>query len=191
MNLKVVEIFHSIQGEGANFGMPAVFIRLANCNKTCSFCDTDWSVGTDYSLVELKSILGEFNCKTIIWTGGEPTLQLTDEVLQHFPEYYHCIETNGSRPVPSLINYISCSPKVNPEQLLKNISFAHELRFPIAIGDSLPDLSELPKADRYLVSPVFDDAELNEENLEYCVLLVKNNPPWRLSVQVHKLLNVR
>ncbi|MFV0553322.1 MAG: 7-carboxy-7-deazaguanine synthase QueE [Mangrovibacterium sp.] len=191
MNLKVVEIFHSIQGEGANFGMPAVFVRLANCNKNCIFCDTDWSVGADYTLPDLKTEVDAFSCRTIIWTGGEPTLQLTDEVLRFFPEYYHCIETNGSRPVPSLIDYISCSPKVKSEELLQNIPFAHELRFPVAIGDALPLLSSLPQADRYLVSPVFDDAELNQENLEYCVLLVKNNPPWRLSVQIHKLLNVR
>ncbi|MFV0522190.1 MAG: 7-carboxy-7-deazaguanine synthase QueE [Mangrovibacterium sp.] len=191
MNLKVVEIFHSIQGEGVNFGMPAVFIRLTHCNKACIFCDTDWTVGTDYTLAELKAEVDTHNCQTIIWTGGEPTLQLTDEVLKFFPEYYHCIETNGTHQVPSLIDYITCSPKVKPEELLKNIRFANELRYPIAIGDSLPDLATLPKADKYLVSPVFDDAELNQENLEYCVLLVKNNPPWRLSVQIHKLLNVR
>ncbi|MFV0290506.1 MAG: 7-carboxy-7-deazaguanine synthase QueE [Mangrovibacterium sp.] len=191
MNLKVVEIFHSIQGEGANFGMGAVFIRLSNCNKTCVYCDTDWSVGKDYSVEELKMEVDSFHCKTIIWTGGEPTLQLTDEVLKFFPEYYHCIETNGSNHVPSLINYISCSPKVKFEELRRNIPFAHELRFPIAIGDSLPDINLLPKANHYLLSPIFDEAELVPENLEYCILLVKNHHPWRLSIQVHKLLNVR
>lgn len=191
MNLKVVEIFHSIQGEGANFGMSAVFVRLAYCNKTCHFCDTDWMTGEDYTLEKLKTEVDSYQCKTIIWTGGEPTLQLTDEVLRYFPGYYHCIETNGTRPVPSLINYITCSPKVKAEELKRNIPFVHELRYPIAIGDALPNLDQLPKADRYLVSPLFDDAEMNQENLEYCVLLVKNNPMWRLSVQIHKLLNVR
>lgn len=190
-SLKVVEIFYSIQGEGANFGMPAVFVRLSNCNKTCNFCDTDWTQGVTYSIPSLKQEVDAFGCKTIIWTGGEPTLQLTDEILSFFPEYYHCIETNGTNPVPSKIDYITCSPKVRAEELLKNITFAHELRYPIATGGSLPSLDSLPKADKYLVSPIFDDAELNQENLDYCVLLVKNNPPWRLSVQVHKLLNIR
>ncbi len=189
--LKVVEVFYSIQGEGANFGMPAVFIRLSHCNKTCSYCDTNWNIGEDMSVEELYSEVKRHHCSNIIWTGGEPTLQLTEDVLIHFKEFYNCIETNGTNPVPKGIDYISCSPKVSVEELKTNVPFADELRFPIAAGDYLPDVNLLPKASKYLVSPIFDDEELNHANLEYCVLLVKNNTPWRLSMQTHKLLNIR
>jgi len=131
----------------------------------------------------------------IIWTGGEPTLQLTNEVLDYFSEYYNCIETNGTNPVPSKIQYISCSPKVSPEILKVNFERVNELRYPISVGDLLPDISELPEADNYFVSPVFLGEEKRrfqqvDENVKYAIDFVSMNPKWRLSLQLHKLLNI-
>jgi len=199
--LKIVEIFHSIQGEGANVGRSAVFVRLANCNKNCSFCDTDWNKSTDMTVAEVLTEVkrlsnpNDFPNNLIIWTGGEPTLQLTNEILEHFSDYYNCIETNGSNPVPSLIRYISCSPKVNSEVLRRNFSRVGEFRYPVAVGDVLPAISELPQADHYFVSPLFVGEEKkrferNEENIRYSIDYVKQNPQWRLSLQIHKLLNI-
>ena len=108
--LNVVEIFHSIQGEGHNAGRSAVFVRLTNCNKDCWFCDTDWNVGTDMTageiLEEVKKLSppSDYHNNLLIWTGGEPTLQLTDDVLELFADYYNCIETNGTNPVPDKID---------------------------------------------------------------------------------------
>lgn len=193
--LKVVEIFYSVQGEGANVGMPAIFIRLAHCNKDCWFCDTNWDTGAWMSMEDIIQTIAPYPCKNIIWTGGEPTLQLTDEVLEYFPTYYHCIETNGTNPVPQRIDYISCSPKVSTDILRKNFSFVNEFRYPLAAGDTLPALSELPKADNYFVSPIFIGKEqerfdISPENLAYCMAFVKANPLWRISIQMHKLLNI-
>ena len=84
--LKVVEIFHSVQGEGANTGKSAVFVRLSHCNKNCWFCDTDWSVGTDMTvaevLAEVKSISKpeDYPNNLLIWTGGEPTFVSVDDM---------------------------------------------------------------------------------------------------------------
>jgi 7-carboxy-7-deazaguanine synthase len=200
--LKVVEIFHSIQGEGANAGKAAVFVRLSNCNKNCWFCDTDWSVGADmtvsqiYEEVSRYSSANNYPDNLLIWTGGEPTLQLTDEILEHFSEYFNCIETNGTNPVPSRIQYISCSPKVSVEILRKNFNRVNEFRYPIGEGDLLPDISELPLADNYFVSPIFLGEEkkrfqLVEENIKYSIEFVEKNPKWRLSLQLHKFLNIR
>lgn len=200
--LKVVEIFHSVQGEGANTGKSAVFVRLSHCNKNCWFCDTDWSVGTEMTvtevLAEVKSLSkpDDYPHNLLIWTGGEPTLQLTDEVLEHFSGYYNCIETNGTKPVPSLIQYISCSPKVSPEILRKNFKQVNEFRYPVGVGETLPDISELPPAGNYFVSPLFIGQEkkrfeISSENVEYCIEYVKNHPRWRLSLQTHKFLNIR
>jgi len=200
--LKVVEIFHSIQGEGANTGKSAIFVRLSNCNKNCWYCDTDWTFGTNLTvnqvLEKVKSLSSssDFSTKLIIWTGGEPTLQLTDEILEHFSDFINCIETNGSNPVPSLIQYISCSPKVSTEILRKNFKHVNEFRYPIGLGDTLPDISELPTADNYFVSPIFlgeikKRFDMNQENINYVVNLIKNNSNWRLSLQIHKLLNIR
>ncbi|MGC9151687.1 MAG: 7-carboxy-7-deazaguanine synthase QueE [Microbacter sp.] len=194
-SLKVVEIFYSIQGEGANVGQPAIFVRLAGCNEQCWFCDTDWAHGTEMSMPEIASKVKQYPAKRIIWTGGEPTLQLTNEVLDHFNGYFHCIETNGTNPVPSNIDYIACSPKVPPAILRQNFDFVDELRYPLWVGEVPPSIDELPPAANYFVSPVFEGDEkkrfaLSNENLQYCLDFVKQHPQWRLSVQVHKLLNV-
>lgn len=199
--LNVVEIFQSIQGEGANVGRSAIFIRLSGCNKACWYCDTDWSKGDSMSVsqildeVKKYSKSDEYPNNLIIWTGGEPTLQLTNEVLDYFSEYYNCIETNGTNPVPSKIQYISCSPKVSPEILKVNFERVNELRYPISVGDLLPDISELPEADNYFVSPVFLGEEKKrfqqvDENVKYAIDFVSMNPKWRLSLQLHKLLNI-
>jgi len=199
--LNVVEIFQSIQGEGAYVGRSAVFVRLSNCNMNCWYCDTDWKKTETMSVSQIRDEVRkhskpeDYPNNLLIWTGGEPTLQLADEVLEHFSDYYNCIETNGTNPVPSRIQYISCSPKVGPEVLRKNFTRVNEFRYPISAGNKLPDISELPEAEYYLVSPVFLGEEKTrfqrvEENIEYAIKFVSENPRWRLSLQLHKLLNI-
>ena len=192
MKLTVNEIFYSLQGEGGRVGRPSIFIRLSKCNLRCSFCDTEFESGEDMTLEEILTEIEKFGCKWIIWTGGEPTLQLTDEMVVFFKTngYSQAIETNGTRKVPKGLDYITCSPKQNFDKIRALIPFANELRFPMAMGDPLPDMSILPKADNYMLSPIFDAANLNKENLEYCVQLIKENPQWSLSVQLHKLIEI-
>ena len=110
----------------------------------------------EMSINQIKGILSRFKSKTIIWTGGEPTMQLNDEILSHFKEYYNCIETNGTNPVPRDIDYISCSPKVTVEEL--NINFpngVNEIRYPVSKETIIPRIEDLPKAKHYFLSPVF------------------------------------
>jgi len=199
--LNVVEIFKSIQGEGANTGKAAVFVRLAGCNMSCWYCDTEWNNSTPMKVSEVKEEVRRltnpvsFPDSLLIWTGGEPTLQLTDEILVEFEDFYNCIETNGSHPVPSKIAYISCSPKVSPDILRKNFTHVNEFRYPIEVGDKIPEISELPCADNYFVSPVFLGEKKKrllqiDENIIYAIDFIKMNPQWRLSLQIHKLLNI-
>ena len=169
---------------------------------SCWYCDTDWNKSEKMTvskvLEEVKKLSNpDESFKTLlIWTGGEPTLQLTDEILEHFKDYYNCIETNGTNPVPKNINYISCSPKVSPMVLRKNFTHVDEFRYPVEVGDVLPDISELPLADNYFLSPIFIGEEKERfqqvnENIEYSINYIKNNPQWRLSLQLHKILNIR
>lgn len=192
MNLTVNEIFYSLQGEGGRAGEASIFIRLTKCNLACSFCDTDFENGREMSLFEILDEIKSFGCKWIIWTGGEPTLQLRDEAVDFFKRegFMQAIETNGTRRVPAGIDYITCSPKQNLEKVKSVIPFAHELRFPIKKGDRLPDISILPASNRYFLSPIFDENRVVPENVDYCVKLIKENPQWTLSLQLHKLIGI-
>lgn len=192
MNLRVNEIFYSLQGEGGRTGEPSIFIRLSKCNLACSFCDTEYETGVKMTIEEVLEHISQFTCKWIIWTGGEPTLQLTDEVIEIFKNkgYKQAIETNGTRRVPNGLDYITCSPKQEFHIVKQLIPEVDELRFPISKGDPLPDISILPQAKRYLLSPIFDDKTIIPENVEYCIDLVMQNPPWALSIQTHKLLGI-
>lgn len=193
MNLNVNEIFYSLQGEGGRTGQASIFIRLAKCNLACSFCDTDFERGVKMFLEEVLKEIEQYNCKWIIWTGGEPALQLNDKIVAFFKErgYLQAIETNGTKRIPSGIDYITCSPKQNFEIVRELIPEVDELRFPIQKGDPLPDISILPKTNRYLLSPIFDNDKVIQENVDYCISLIKDNPVWALSLQTHKLIGIR
>ncbi|MGI6047742.1 MAG: 7-carboxy-7-deazaguanine synthase QueE [Petrimonas sp.] len=193
MSLTVNEIFYSLQGEGGRTGEASIFIRLSKCNLACSFCDTDFEFGNRMTLDEILAEISQYPCQWIIWTGGEPTLQLKDETVAFFTEkgYKQAIETNGTRRVPAGIDYITCSPKQQFEKIRTLIPEVDELRFPIAKGDVLPDISILPKTNRYLLSPIFDNLKVIRENVDYCVDLIKQNPQWTLSLQMHKLIGIK
>ncbi|MCE5177580.1 MAG: 7-carboxy-7-deazaguanine synthase QueE [Porphyromonadaceae bacterium] len=193
MNLNVNEIFYSLQGEGGRTGQASIFIRLAKCNLDCSFCDTDFERGVKMTADELLKEINRYGCKWIIWTGGEPALQLTNAIVTFFKEagYLQAIETNGTRKIPAGIDYITCSPKQDFEKVRQLIPRVDELRFPIQKGDPLPDITILPETARYLLSPIFDKDRIIPENVDYCISLIKDNPVWALSLQTHKLIGIR
>ena len=187
IKLKVNEIFYSIQGEGANVGMPAIFIRLSGCNLHCDFCDTQHGRFIEMSVEQILQKIKEYDCKNIIWTGGEPTLQLTDEILIYFADYYNCIETNGTNNIPKRINYIAVSPKVDTDILEENFISVEEIRLPVRKGDIIPNIAYLPEANHYFLSPI----DVSQENIDYCLKLIKENPKWKLSAQLHKILKIQ
>ncbi|MDR2949581.1 MAG: 7-carboxy-7-deazaguanine synthase QueE [Dysgonomonas sp.] len=192
MKLIVNEIFYSLQGEGGRSGEASVFIRLTKCNLACSFCDTDFANGEEMTIDEILNEISKYPSKWIIWTGGEPTIQLKDEYLAVFREhgYKQAIETNGTRRVPSLIDYITCSPKQDFETIKGRIPEVNEIRMPIKAGDPIPDISVFPQADNYFLSPIFDGDKINLQNVDYCVELIKQHPQWKLSLQIHKLIHI-
>ena len=87
--MKINEIFKSIQGETSYTGMPFLFIRATGCNLRCRWCDTTYAYheGSDYSIDEILTILGKYDCRNVVITGGEPLLQeetpLLAECLVH------------------------------------------------------------------------------------------------------------
>ncbi|MDR0844144.1 MAG: 7-carboxy-7-deazaguanine synthase QueE [Tannerella sp.] len=193
MNLNVNEIFYSLQGEGGRQGEASIFIRLTRCNLACDFCDTDFRKGVDMDVLQILSAIRPFPCQWIIWTGGEPTLQLTDEILLLFKQvgYKQAIESNGHRKLSRLLDYTVVSPKGNTGYAREINLRVDEIRLPVRKGDAIPSVRTLPDAGLYFLSPVFtkDRAETNA-NISYCVEQVKLHPEWRLSLQIHKIIGI-
>jgi organic radical activating enzyme len=193
MNLNVNEIFYSLQGEGGRQGAASVFIRLTKCNLKCDFCDTDFAEGTDMSPEQILSVIQQFPCRWIIWTGGEPALQLTDDVLLFFKKrgFLQAIESNGHKKLSAWLDYTVVSPKGNPGYAKKINPQVSEIRLPIRKGDSIPAVQTLPEATSYFLSPIFtEDKTATKENINYCVEQIKRRPEWRLSLQIHKLIGI-
>jgi 7-carboxy-7-deazaguanine synthase len=199
-NLNVVEIFASLQGEGARAGEASIFIRLAGCNKTCWYCDTDWKKGKEMSVEEIYKNIKGYPIKWIVWTGGEPLLQLDEEIIKHFKEagYKQAIETNGTKKIPQGLDYVTVSPKI-PWHFLADCLGAdakiNEFRYVVNVMDwndnpELPLIDFLPHADHYYLSPVFigDDKKLLNQKalLKSIAYILQEEPRWRLSVQQHK-----
>ena len=193
MNLTVKEIFFSLQGEGGRQGAASIFVRLSGCNRNCDFCDTDFSGGVEMSCEQILSQIRDFPCQWIVWTGGEPTLQLTDECLRFFKRagFFQAIESNGSNRLSALLDYTAVSPKVPADHARKINPCVDEVRLPVRKNDMIPPIESLPEAGYYFLSPIFSDkpAETNE-NIDYCVQNIMQNTGWRLSLQIHKLIGI-
>lgn len=197
--LKVSEIFYSLQGEGARVGTPTIFIRLSGCKaKNACYsagikCDTEFESGKEMTQEEIALWCHQnaTNCKEITWTGGEPTDQLTKEIVSYFKDlgFFQAIETSGLNPVPNGIDFICVSPKVAEHVIKKNFpNGVTELRYVRHSGQSVPEPSI--EAQHYWISPHSDGFTINKENLNHCIELCKSNPKWKLSVQTHKLWNI-
>ena len=112
----LVEIFESLQGEGRNTGRPCVFVRFAGCNLSCPWCDTDVSFRFSATLGDLVGEIASFRAKSVVLTGGEPTLvegmpELVAELKSR--GYWIAVETNGTNDADWLqfVDYVACSPK--------------------------------------------------------------------------------
>jgi len=193
--LKVNEIFYSLAGEGANTGMPVIFIRLSGCNKACPFCDTEHKSGEELTIPIIYNRIKELTtkCNSIIFTGGEPLLQLNAEIVCEFQHlgFWIGLETNGSiKPdAGCCFDYVSVSPKVPPMELKANFpSGVNEIRYPLQFGQIPPPLHLLPIADKYYISPIFDGLKKIQPNIKWCLDFCKDNPDWCLSIQSHKIL---
>jgi len=106
--MKICEIFHSLQGEGLDTGLPMVFVRSVGCNLRCSWCDTKYAYGggSEWSLDRLEKRISSYKCPRVCLTGGEPLLQPDAPELITLllgKGYSVSVETNGSFPVRNII----------------------------------------------------------------------------------------
>src|SRR5271166_2341574 len=209
MAYAVKEIFATLQGEGAQAGRAAVFCRFAGCNlwsgrekdraaAVCNFCDTDF-VGIDGSgggsfaspgavaeAIE-ASWLGDKSDRFVVFTGGEPLLQLNEALIDavHARGFEVAVETNGTLEPPRGVDWLCVSPKAGAPMAVVRGS---ELKLVFPQENLPPDaLSGLDFAHFWL-QPM-DGADLAANTaaaIAYCLA----HPHWRLSVQTHKLIGI-
>lgn len=210
MTYSVKEIFYTLQGEGAQAGRPAVFCRFAGCNlwsgreedrahAVCRFCDTDF-VGTDgerggkfRNAEQLAETIagcwpeGENEHRYVVFTGGEPLLQLDDALIEavHARSFTIAIETNGTLQAPPGIDWICVSPKAGAPLLQRS---GNELKVVIPQSGQQPMQFEALAFDHFYVQPM--DGPLQAQNTRFAIDFCKQHPRWKLSLQTHKLLNI-
>ena len=192
----IVEIFHSVQGEGFHTGIPHVFIRFGNCNLRCEWCDTDFMTFEDMDIDSIIEEVLSYDCDRVIFTGGEPAMQDLSVIGKRLKEHgiSISIETNGTIPVDPIIDWICVSPK---DQLYPNVSIKQrtgdELKV-VYCGQDLALYDELKKGFTHLyIQPCYVEGESIEENgksFQIVERLVKDSPGWRLSLQTHKWMGV-
>lgn len=210
MTYSVKEIFYTLQGEGTHAGRPAVFCRFSGCNlwngresdradAVCRFCDTDF-VGTDGErggkFADSEQLAAEIDSlwparygksRFVVFTGGEPLLQLDDALIQsmHARGFEIAIETNGTLPVPAGVDWICVSPKMGGSLVVEKGS---ELK--VVIPQEGQDLAAYERLDfeHFYLQPM--DGPDKARNTALAIETCKQNPRWKLSIQTHKLLQI-
>ena len=195
MSYKLVEIFESLQGEGRNTGRPCVFVRFAGCNLACPWCDTDVRERFSMTLEELLAEIASYKAKTVVLTGGEPTLiDGAPELIAALKAagYFIAVETNATVDAPWLqfVDYVACSPKAEfPDKI--ELKKANEVRV-VASDDRAVEfcrrVKEVIEADDYYVSPCDHDGEIDFATAKSVLSKLDG---WSLSVQLHKILGFR
>ncbi|MDC0183975.1 7-carboxy-7-deazaguanine synthase QueE [Candidatus Poseidoniales archaeon] len=192
----IVEIFHSVQGEGFHAGIPHVFVRFGNCNLRCEWCDTDFLTYEERTLDSIVDEVLSYNCDRVIFTGGEPAMQDLATIGSILKEHgiNLSIETNGTISVDPVIDWICVSPK---DQLYPNSKIKQrtgdELKV-VYCGQGLEMYDGLKDGfDHHFIQPCYIDSDSVEENgksFQVVEKLVKQSPGWRLSLQTHKWMGV-
>ncbi len=210
MTYSVKEIYYTLQGEGAQAGRAAVFLRFAGCNlwtgreedrgkAVCQFCDTDF-IGTDgpgggafktaeglAHAVEAKWPKASRGRRYAVCTGGEPLLQLDTPLVDalHRLGFEVGVETNGTQEPPDGLDWICVSPKADAELKLTH---GNELKLVYPQKDVPPERFADMAFEHFFLQPM--DGPEREVNTraaaEYCLA----HPHWRLSLQTHKLIGI-
>lgn len=209
MSYAVKELFATFQGEGAQTGQRAVFLRFAGCNlwsgreadrasAACTFCDTDF-VGldgpgggrfadADALAAAVAAAWGDDPApRLVVCTGGEPLLQLDAPLIGalHAAGFRIAVETNGTVPAPEGLDWICVSPK-GATQLA--ITAGDELKLVYPQADAPPERFAALPFRHFFLQPM--DGPARDANTRAAVARCLAEPQWRLSVQTHKALGI-
>ena len=194
---KIVEIFHSVQGEGARAGIPHVFIRFGKCNLACEWCDTDFETYEEMNVEEIVKIVKEFNCKKVIYTGGEPMLNDLWPISRELKKLgieLSC-ESNGTIEIPEgMLDWICISPKDQEYPGVKIRQRSGDELKVVYVGQDLEMYDDLKQGfDNLFLQPCYIESETvewNGKNFSLTEDVVKANSEWRLSLQTHKWMQI-
>lgn len=210
MTYSVKELFYTLQGEGAQTGRPAVFLRFAGCNlwsglerdraeAVCTFCDTDF-IGVDgpgggkfAAAEELANAVARVwprdgsGVPYVVCTGGEPLLQLDDALIDalHRRGFEIAIETNGTIAAPRGVDWVCVSPKADAPLAQRQ---GDELKLVFPQEKARPEQFADLAFDFFFLQPM--DGPLLAEHTAAAIAYCKRRPKWRLSVQSHKMLGI-
>ena len=194
---RINEIFHSLQGEGYHSGTPAVFVRFSGCNLRCAFCDTQYQEGIMMSLQEIVDEVNRFpDVPLLVLTGGEPSLFIDEAFVAELKQKTHkkiAIETNGTNLLPKNLDWVTLSPKSGFEGgdvVPCVLTHCDELKV-VYLGQDLSQYEGIETRHRFLQPCFVEDLEQRKVNMQACVVAVKSHPDWRLSLQIHRVLNIR
>lgn len=208
---QVKEAFYTLQGEGAQAGRASVFCRFSGCNlwsgreidrasAKCTFCDTDF-IGTNginggqfataSALANhIQALWPQSTSRAtpyVVFTGGEPLLQLNAELVATLHRYGFevAVETNGTLLPPPGIDWLCVSPKgTNPLA----VTHGDELKLVYPQPDALPENFSSLDFSHFFLQPMDRGSEpLNAQTVKSTTAYCMANPQWRLSLQTHKI----
>lgn len=190
--MKVNEIFYSVQGEGKNTGIPMVFVRLAGCNLCCDFCDTKYAfeAGKEMTVGEILSEREKYPSKWVCITGGEPFIQPLDELVGRLKADGSLIqiETNGTIFQPVTCDWLVVSPKKERRPVESMLEQADEIKI---VVDSKEALDFAEEYETWETCHSIQPENNHKEATKLCLDFVAEHPQWRLSMQLHKLINIK
>lgn len=184
---RINDIFYSLQGEGHHTGRAAVFVRFAGCNLRCPFCDTAFDTYREMTDDDIVTAITAYPARFVVLTGGEPTLQVDEAFVDLLHQYGFevAMESNGTRPAPRNLDWLTVSPKQKPVK-----QHCHEVK--VVFSENTDATTFGLEASYYYLQPCdTGDAERNAAIINRCVDYIKEHPEWRLSLQTHKLVGFK
>ncbi|MCH8073389.1 MAG: 7-carboxy-7-deazaguanine synthase [Proteobacteria bacterium] len=212
MTYSVKEIYYTLQGEGAQTGRPAVFLRFAGCNlwtgrekdrarAICNFCDTEF-VGTDgpgggkfANAADLAAAVratwpdSVSDKPYVVCTGGEPLLQIDDAAIEalHNAGIEIAVETNGTLQAPAGLDWICVSPKAGAT-VVQTSGDELKLVYPQPEPEAQPERFIDMAFSHFFLQPM--DSANREENTQAAIRYCLDHPHWKLSLQTHKIIGI-
>ncbi|MBS3816909.1 MAG: radical SAM protein [Candidatus Thermoplasmatota archaeon] len=200
--MNIVEIFHSVQGEGVEIGLPTIFIRCGGCNLRCEWCDTRyaWEGGEEVSIEEMMEKVDEIDCSRVCITGGEPLLQedILELIDSLITDYEVSIETNGSIDISELVkrdlmvsmDYKTLSSGMHEEMRNDNLKLLRErdqIKFVIADRTDYEFSSNMIDKFGLNCNVIFQPVG-NENIKEIAEWVIDDGLDVRVLPQLHKII---